>query len=74
MGCRSRVGEEFRTFAHGVCKDDKDMLHVLENKREVSAAELSLLLDIFLRLRNCTSKQRRARHKKEEKKTSCRSN
>jgi len=35
LGCRSRVGEEFRTFAHGVCKDDKDMLHVLENKREV---------------------------------------
>ena len=55
MGCRSRVGEEFRTFAHGVCKDDKDMLHVLENKREVSAAELSLLREILLRLRNCTS-------------------
>jgi hypothetical protein len=32
---RSHVGEEFRKFAHGVCKEDRDQLQVLEKRRDV---------------------------------------
>jgi hypothetical protein len=35
LSTRSRVGEEFRAFAHGVCKDDADLLHVIHSNRGV---------------------------------------